>query len=749
VVVPTLLIGLVSAAAGTWLISRLFAAQAEVTVRGRVELLAQTIHHAAEISGESNQLTRIINSLGGERDVRLIVVSGRQRIIASTRNGWIGKPVSHASEDVSRLIMTVIESRHPIERFDAQTAAFQFAVPLQLSGLQLSGTFADGALVVLMDGMPIRRGLDRLARRTAALLAFGVLVLSGVIIVLQDWAVLRPLDAIRVAMDRRAAGDTTAFAPVRARDELGDLAGTLNEMIKAVDRARQDALVSARLKAEFLANMSHEIRTPMNGVVGMTELLLATPLSTEQRQYAETVQQSATGLLRVINDILDFSKIEAGRVELEHIDFDLVTAVEATVGICAAHAGAKGVSLACAVAPNVPRDVRGDPGRVQQVLLNLLSNAVKFTEQGEVIVRVSAAATGVHIAVSDTGIGIPPERMGRLFQSFSQVDGSTTRRFGGSGLGLALSKKLVELMGGQIGVESAPGAGSTFWFDVPLEPGETAPRTVPAILARTRALVVDENDACRAILADRLRAWGMEVAEASGTAAAAEILRVAARRDAPYRVALVDVRCTDVIAVLRNEPLLAATVPVLVTPPARKGLEASGHLRRVPKPAPERTLLDSLVQALGESSPAPTPELPARRVAAGMRVLLAEDNRVNQLVAVKMLERLGASVEAVATGRAAVEALERGTYDIVLMDQQMPEMDGLEATVEIRRREGQQRHTPIVALTASVLAEDRAHCLAAGMDDFLAKPLTSSVLEAALERWATAQPDHARDEQRA
>jgi len=741
IALPTMLVGLVAAGAAALLSESLFAARAEVNIRSRAELLAESIHDAAEISGESEDLVRIVNSLGGERDVRLIVVSGRQRILASTRNGWIGKPVSYVSEDVGHLINEVTGSRRPVERFAPDRTSYAFALPLELSGQQLSGIFADGALVVVLDGMEIRRQQTHQARRVAGLLALGVFAMTGLIVLLEHIFVLRPLGAIRAAMARRTAGDASAFAPAQTHDEIGDLAGSLNEMIAAVERARRAALDSARAKAEFLANMSHEIRTPMNGVVGMAELLLATPLSAEQRQYAETVNTSAQGLLRVLDDILDFSKVEAGKVEIEHVDFDIVATVEEAVAICAVQAACKGLVLACDVAPDFDRDRCGDPGRIRQVLVNLLGNAIKFTAAGEVLVRVTSdgppSAPGVRMSVADTGIGIPPDRMDRLFQSFSQVDGSTTRRFGGTGLGLALSRRLVELMGGKIGVESEPDTGSTFWFVLPIERA-AAPiaRPTPETFCGARLLVVDESDTRRRILTRRLRGWQIDATQAEGTTAALDTLRTASRAGRPFRVALVDAGCSALVDGLRADPMLAATVPIALVPPAREcpgGLEG---VRRIPNPPSEGALRDALVAVLcGKSSASEAPSA-APSPAAGLHVLLAEDNLVNQLVAVKMLERLGASVEAVPNGRAAVDAFEHGRYDIILMDQQMPEMDGLEATAAIRRHEGAGRHTPILALTASAMDEDRERCVAAGMDDFLSKPLASKVLAAAIQRWA-------------
>ena len=468
VLLPTLLVGLLAATATVWFTQRICAELAQERLQSRARHLAETIHHAAEIAGDSSQLVRIVNSLGGQRDIRLIVVTGRQRVIASTRNGWIGKPVSSMTDEAARAIMGVIEHDGVSEHLDDRTAVDSFAVRLELSGQQLSGTFADGALLLLVDGMPIRRSFDRLAEHLAVVLGLGLLAMTLVIAVVEGTAVLRPLDAIRAAMDRRAAGDTTAHAPVRGPDEIGMLAQTLNDMIDVADRARQAALDSARLKAEFLANMSHEIRTPLNGVIGMLDLLQGTPLAPEQRQYSDTAQASADGLLHLINDILDFSKIEAGKIDLEYIPFDLVAVLEDALAVCAAQASAKGLDLACATAADVPRDLVGDPHRIKQVLLNLVTNAIKFTERGEVVVSVVRVPEGggIRIDVRDTGPGMSPELHAQLFAKFTQGAGSARSR--GIGLGLYISREIVRRHGGSIWVESELGKGATFSLRIPV-----------------------------------------------------------------------------------------------------------------------------------------------------------------------------------------------------------------------------------------------------------------------------------------
>ncbi len=533
----------------------------------------------------------------------------------------------------------------------------------------------------------------------------------------------------------------------------------VNLVAEALNRAAIAAQAAGRAKGDFLAGMSHELRTPLNGVMGMMEVLLETDLTPEQRECGETIRSSAAAVLNLINDILDYSRLEAGKLSIEAAPFDLGLVVEDVACLMAPVAHKRGLDLIVRYAPGAPRRLIADAGRLRQVLTNLVGNAVKFTHHGHLLINVECERqtrdeARLQLSVEDTGIGIAPDKTEQIFEKFVQADASTTRRYGGTGLGLAICRQLVGLMGGQMGVRSSLGQGSTFWFvvDLPQDPEALDWRAHLPAWDPVKALLVEEYEPSRRVLEEQIASLGLRVESCASGEEAVRRLREARQRGEPFRVLLADCGLFAgdgalLAQALQAEPLRDTALVALTS------LDGMDQARRITAAASTHYLfrpvrlgqllevLGSVLAAPGTSAPSPDhrrPQAPLPAVAA--QVLLAEDNEVNQRIAVKMLERLGSRVDVAASGKEALEMLERRPYDLVFMDCQMPEMDGYQATAEIRRRHLAGRRLPIIAMTANAMAGDRDRCFAAGMDDYITKPASLQDLRSALERWLP--PEH-------
>ncbi len=720
--------------------------------------LVDSINHVLRLSPDQGSWRQsFVMSLGTQsRVLRIVVLDDKGIVIAASETALLGK-----RENIDEYREIGYENYHVVT--DAGSGQEIVRVAEEYESISGEQKFLGLVVVELDPSLDIQNILHRTIA-VSTIFALFVVALIGCLYLLLYLRVIRPLADFRADALAIANGNLDQDIGHTSEDEIGDLARSFNTMLARIRTliddilsAQKKAEAAGRAKSEFLAIMSHEIRTPLNGVLGMNELLLHTKLDSSQRRFAETAMSSGTTLLGIIDSILDFSKIESGQLALEKISFNLRDLIEELGVAFAERAHKKGLELIVSIPVTTPTALIGDPHRLRQIITNLLGNAIKFTRMGEVVLHIEAANIGpdevfLRVEIRDTGMGIPADRQKDIFEAFQQVDGSVTRRFGGTGLGLSICKQLVEMMGGHINVESPPGQGATFWFIVPLgkQTQSMQANNVSRSLPHMRILIVDDNATNREILEHQLAAWDVITHAAADGPHALAMLRRWAHDGRPCDLAILDMHMPEMDGLalahaIKADPAIKDTRLVMLSSALDAGSaderKEAGIACQVSKPVREAQLYECLAAAIsGRDSPCQRQDAditaPSIAQLSG-RVLLVEDNPVNQELALAMMNMMGCTVDIAFNGPQALEACDQSRFDVILMDCQMPGMDGFEATAIIRRHEAEKNlpRTPIVAITANALQGDRNSCLAAGMDDYLSKPFSFNQLREMLTRW--------------